>query len=631
MGANESVEKKIGPIGQQQVANRHKNNLTMYQVKSRKQRPLPAPTNYEKDNIASTRIFTGQHSLSPVYSPEMLRPLQTYSPTYPTSPAFLHSNMVGPLVARPDDIAKTVSLSSEAGKVGKHSIINNGKLNGSKAAKEGLQEDKRLVRVHNDVFHQSVTTNPTATIPATTQHDLGYYNRRYPGEIQPQIYTTKSISQQIYPRGYVTDPISRSPYLWTDINNYQEGRSVVSPNKWQFEDKTRGVFNDIKNAASTLPIDTAEEKRKLALKNLLIRPIIQMKGEAWDDNEWNDYITFHSFHAACTDFLRIIELTKDKKMALEIKDFLGSDLLTPRYIAQQHPSEADKKLNHFHVFWNLMHQLPFAIKKWDAATAMKLKLFYEVWVTKTMQCGYCRGHYQTWLQEHPVEVNNGESLNYWLFRLHNDVNKRSDKPQFKWNRYNQRWGPNGYQSPESNPENSTFKKNNRSKYSTWKKSTTSTSSNINNKGSSPYKYIGVGISQKTPQFSFSRQQETLSGGKQGQRTPNSESREKRDSGESLLSIETTVRELTGLDIDEELETLKHYNRNQNPQSIAVKLAVPETGLPRRCLSRKKPFYRRNRANKLRGPRLPRKRVLRRGKRSKLAVSRNNSSKQRNMY
>jgi len=630
MGTNESLlEKKIEPIGQQQVANRHKNNLTMYQVKPWEQRPLPAPANDGRDNIARSKIFTGQQSLSPVYSPEMLRTLQTYGPTYPTPPAFLNSNTVGQLAVRPVDIAETVSPLIGAGKVGKHSTIDNRRFHGSKAAKQGLQVEKRVVQTHNGVIHQSITTNSSTNIPKT-EHDLRHYNRRYPGEIQPQIYKTQGISQEIYPRGYATEPISQSAYVWTDMNNYQEGGSVVSQYKQQNENTTRGMYNDITIAASTLPIDTAEEKRKLALKNLLIRPIIQMKGEAWDDNEWRDYNTFHSFHAACTDFLRIIELTKDKKMALEIKEFLGSELLTPRYIAQHHPPKADNKLNHFHVFWNLMHQLPFAIKKWDSATAMKLKLFYKVWVTKTMQCSYCRGHYQIWIKEHPVEVNNRGSLNQWLFRLHNDVNKRSDKPQFEWSKYTQRWGPKVYQSPESNIKHNTIKKNDRSKYSTLKNSTSSTSSNISKTASSPYKYVGVGINQKTPQIALSQQQEILSGGKQGHRTRSSENREKRNSGESLVSIETTVRELTGLDIDEELETLKHYNGKQKPLPVAMKRAVPESGLPRRCLSRKKLFSRRNRARKLRGPRLPRKRVSRRGKRSKLAVSRSNRNKQRYM-
>lgn len=629
MGTNESVEKKVEPLGWQHVANRHKNNLAMYQVKSRERRPYPAPTIVGLDNTGSTTTYTGQQNLSPLYSPEMLRPMQRYGPTHPTTPAFVASNTVGQLVARPVEIAETVSPLIEAGNVEQHSIIDNGRFEGIKAVNQGLQEEKRMVRWQNGVFHQSMTTSPSATVPITTLHDLGLYNRRYPGEIEPQMYNTQSITQHIYPRGYSSDPISQSAYQWTDINNYQDVGSVVSPYKQQNEDTTRGVYND-SIAASTLPIDTAEEKRKHALNNLLIRPIIQMKGGAWDDNKWRDYTTFHSFHAACTDFLRIIELTKDKKMALEIKEFLGSELLTPRYIEKNHPPEANKKLNHFHVFWNLMHQLPFAIKKWDAATAMKLKLFYEVWVTETMQCSYCRGHYQNWIKEHPVEVTNRGSLNWWLFSLHNDVNKRSAKPQFEWSKYNQRWGSNDYQSPESNTKNSTITKKNRSKYSTLKKSNTFTNSKINKNGSSPYNYIGVGISQKTPQFAFSRQQEILSGGQQGHRTPSSEKEKKRNPGESLMSIETTVRELTGLDIDEELATLKHYNRKQKPLSVAMTRAVPVKSLPRRCLSRKKTFSRRNRAYKPRVASLPRKRVWRRGKRSKRSVSRKNRNKERHM-
>jgi len=159
-----------------------------------------------------------------------------------------------------------------------------------------------------------------------------------------------------------------------------------------------------------------------------------------------DFNAPRSFTSASINFLRIIELTKDKEMASEIKGFVTSDLLTPRYTPTHHHAEKGRKLNHFHVFWNMIHQLPFAVKTWDKKTVDILKLFYTVWVTATLLCEYCRGHYKSWIKKHPPTVNDLVSLNRWIFRLHNDVNKRSSKPQFQWQNYNERWGPPAWQA-----------------------------------------------------------------------------------------------------------------------------------------------------------------------------------------
>jgi len=658
MGANESIETRTKPRGQQQVAKRGNYNPAVYQINSPQQRPFHAPIN--ASYMGQKSPFMGKQSLGPVYSPVMLHPMPSHGTTSPISPGFLPGNNLGQLLARPVDIEQTsprkktgkiekrkqTSPRKKTGKIEKRKIIKEGRAKRRKAVKNGLQARKRRMQTYSRVSHQSTSTISPA-VPAATQYDSGLYNRRYPVDFQPQLYMHSS--PQVYPRGYNADAVSPNTYQWRDSPNtswYQKPGVVVTPYKQYNEDRTRGVYNSSK-VVPTVPTDTAGEKRKLALKNLLIRPIVQMKGEAWDDNEWKDLGTFHSFHAACTEFLSIIELTEDKKMAAEITEFLGSEHLTPRYIAKDHPPWPGKKLNHFHVFWNLMHQLPFAVKKWNNATTRKLKLFYEEWVTTTLQCGYCKGHYKTWLKQSPPAVTDRASLNQWLFMLHNDVNKRTSKPQFDWDKYNQRWGPIDHQTPKKRmpSKSSTSEKSSSSKYSTPQKSITSRYSPPNSaqsrnsgygsiskttkSGGSPYKYVGSSGTQKTPRLSPSRQQERLSG-KQSPFTQSSEKNKYGKSEESLASIEATVRELTGLDIDEELATLKRYRRKEQPHSVGRAPQGHETSLPRRCLSRKKLLTRRNRATKRSGPILPRKRVSRRGRTSKFSASHNNSNKQRNM-
>lgn len=289
--------------------------------------------------------------------------------------------------------------------------------------------------------------------------------------------------------------------------------------------------------------DQLEEKRKLALKNLLIRPIVIMRGSAWDESDWKDFNAPRSFHASCADFLKIIALTKDKKMAMEIKDFLKSDLLTPRYTEENQPPEQGRKLNHFHVFWNIMHQLPFSVKMWDQKTKEKLTLFYKVWIASTIQCRECKGHYKQWIKKQPPLVSDRTSLSQWLFRLHNDVNQRTSKPQFQWDKYNQRWGPNDLQFPSER--------------------------------------MGGIWSMSTPSKSISKFNGTL-------QTSTSRTWTNSSSGE----------------VNEDSSTYKMYKpKEQNRQIL-----IPRMRLPRRCLSNRQLYLRRNNVTQRNGPILPRNRV-----------------------
>lgn len=650
MGTNESVDSTAVPLDQRSAANLGNYNPAVHQLNPPTQgRNLN--TNEGIYNVNNSGAVFGQQKLNPSYLPTMQPPVFSHHINSPMYPDFPSNNVIGPSSAYPRGIGEMGgSLSRTANNVVKREKIDKGRQNERKELKQVLQ---------------NAQMNLSPANLAVTQYDPGLYNNRYPIDVKqgPYVHT----SPQVYSRGYPTENVSPNAYGWIEPSNtsyYQEAGGLVFPYQQYNGASTVGVYNNSNTAVSTEPWDPAEEKRKLALKNLLIRPIVQMKGEAWDDNEWNDFNSFRSFPAACTDFLRIIELTKDSTMAAEIKEFLTSDLLTPRYVARNNPPENGKKLNHFHVFWNFMHQLPFAVKRWDTATSRKLKLFYEVWVRITLQCGYCRGHYITWVGKYPPPVTDRESLNHWLFRLHNDVNLRSSKPQFEWSTYKQRWGPNEHKTPEKRkrieskkstpqystpqhraPQNRTPHHSSSSMYSTPKKSTTlrviapqqsgsrnssyGSVSKTSKSGGSPYTYIGVTGTPRTPRLSPSPQQEKLSGTKV-LRTPNTEKKKPSPSEPSSASIEATVRELTGLGIEEELATLKLYKPTRQAHYV-VTPPGPETCLPRRCLSRKKLLLRRNRVKKHKGPYLPRKRVSRRGRGFKINVSPNNNrNKERNV-
>jgi len=199
--------------------------------------------------------------------------------------------------------------------------------------------------------------------------------------------------------------------------------------------------------------DQGDRRRKL--DQLLITPVVTMKGIAYDDNKgWWDFDTERDFHQSCTDFLAIVALAGTQETASKIKEFLTSDLLDPIYSPAEY-GQSSSRLNHFQVFWNVMHQLPFYVKKFDQRTKEGLIWFYEVGIRDTLPCGECKKHYTSWIRDRPVANATGglESMNMWMFQLHDHVNWRSKKPHFKWAMYKRRWAPkhqrfNAQQAPK---------------------------------------------------------------------------------------------------------------------------------------------------------------------------------------
>jgi len=140
--------------------------------------------------------------------------------------------------------------------------------------------------------------------------------------------------------------------------------------------------------------------------------------------------------------LQIVMLTDAQETARKIKTFLTSDMLNPIYTPPAQPP-SNVRLNHFGVFWNVMHQLPFYVKNYDQRTQQQLIWFYEVGVRDTLPCSHCRKHYMRWLSNKPVSKSTGSEreLNMWMFKLHDHVNWSSKKPNFQWAMYRRRWAP----------------------------------------------------------------------------------------------------------------------------------------------------------------------------------------------
>jgi len=285
----------------------------------------------------------------------------------------------------------------------------------------------RAIPDKNNMRGFSLTPNPARVRNISNQkshHRVASYDR----------------NMQVSP---TTQPIRQNPMQNQEMNRFRVGNN-------RFPSSATGTV-------AVWPIDlealdaelgavpqTPELMRKLELGELLIRPITTMRGQAYDDQRWfeRDFDTERNFQASCTDFIEIVMLTDAQETAKKLKELLTSDIIEPRYVPSEHVFQK-RRLNHFHTFWNVMHQLPFYMKKWDKRTKTQLIWFFDVGVKDTLPCPFCQKHYIKWLKDNPVSgfVGSMKKLNQWLFKLHDEVNRTSKKPNFQWKEYERRWAP----------------------------------------------------------------------------------------------------------------------------------------------------------------------------------------------
>jgi len=543
MGTNPSTSNRVKSRGQQQTGNLNSYNPNEYKFHYSQQQAIPVRTN---------KIYYFEDQKQGFNEPPLTQPPMT-SQYINAASSFrvLPRRAIGSGAAMPQFYVPQGIPRRMEPKDRSYKMVARGMVMYPKQVPQEFQKTKFTPRPS----HKAATSKPSPGV-VFNPNDFDPYKNHYPqygNEVSnsmskrtrapPNVYSVDNVSvKDDKPRNSQRSNLNQeaggfrtSPYQNENATTYEAGANNKR-NRMTPEESSK-FAGDLQKS------DPLEEKRKLALKNLLIRPIVIMRGQAWDESDWKDFNTPRNFHAACADFLKIIALTKDKKMAMEIKDFLKSDLLTPKYTEENQPPENGKKLNHFHVFWNIMHQLPFSVKIWDQKTKEKLTLFYKVWVASTIQCRDCKGHYQAWIKKQPPPVSDRTSLSQWLLRLHNDVNQRTSKPQFDWEKYEQRWGPNDLQFADER--------------------------------------MGGIWSMSTPSKSISKFHGTLQ-----------------------TSTSRTWTNSSSEQVDEDLSTLKMYQPKKQNRPILV----PKMRLPRRCLSNRQLYLRRNNVTKRNGPILPRNRV-----------------------
>lgn len=80
--------------------------------------------------------------------------------------------------------------------------------------------------------------------------------------------------------------------------------------------------------------------------------------------------------------------------------------------------------------WTFLHCVSMTYpEKPDTIEQKKYKQFFSS-LGNVLPCKKCRVEYKIWLKKYPIEnhLSSRKALVRWLVRLHNDVNRRNNKP-----------------------------------------------------------------------------------------------------------------------------------------------------------------------------------------------------------
>lgn len=89
--------------------------------------------------------------------------------------------------------------------------------------------------------------------------------------------------------------------------------------------------------------------------------------------------------------------------------------------------------------WTFLHSMAaYYPDEPDTATRDSARRFVSDFAV-LYPCGYCAEHMRGYVAERPPAVESGKALSQWMCEMHNDVNRRTGKPQFDCSRVLERW------------------------------------------------------------------------------------------------------------------------------------------------------------------------------------------------
>ena len=85
--------------------------------------------------------------------------------------------------------------------------------------------------------------------------------------------------------------------------------------------------------------------------------------------------------------------------------------------------------------WKAMHSVAFSYARDPfSPTPQEHKAAVDFFgsMAELIPCHMCRKHYKDYIREHPIKADNRDELAKWVFDLHNDVNRRTNKPVLQY-------------------------------------------------------------------------------------------------------------------------------------------------------------------------------------------------------
>jgi len=82
-----------------------------------------------------------------------------------------------------------------------------------------------------------------------------------------------------------------------------------------------------------------------------------------------------------------------------------------------------------HAAWAFIHQTAAMYPMNPTAEQQDAALHFTQSLAHLYPCKMCRDNFRDWLGAHPVDVTSQETWQRWLCIAHNDINKRTDKPE----------------------------------------------------------------------------------------------------------------------------------------------------------------------------------------------------------
>lgn len=88
-------------------------------------------------------------------------------------------------------------------------------------------------------------------------------------------------------------------------------------------------------------------------------------------------------------------------------------------------------------FWNTMHVVSLGYPESPSDDEKKAVIQFYNSLQYMIPCPICREHYHVLLKNSPVEnvVNSRKELVWWLFNIHNEVNKQLNKRVITWEEF----------------------------------------------------------------------------------------------------------------------------------------------------------------------------------------------------